>query len=143
MTLKEEVLIQLVLHAHLPFVRHPEHVEFLEEEWLFEAISETYVPLLRMMDRLRWDGVPFRLTLTLTPPLCSMLQDPVLMSRYRSRLAKLQDLAQLETQRAQGPFKRTAILYRELYNGARLTLEERCKGDLLSGFIEHMRDGSL
>jgi 1,4-alpha-glucan branching enzyme len=141
--LKVDVLVQLVLHAHLPFVRHPEHVEFLEEEWLFEAISETYVPLLRMMDRLRWDGVPFRLTMTMTPPLCAMLQDPVLMSRYRSRLAKLQDLAQLETQRAQGPFRRVARLYREIYNGARLTLEERCRGDLLSGFIEHMRDGNL
>ena len=31
-----------VLHAHLPFVRHPEYPEFLEEDWLFEAITETY-----------------------------------------------------------------------------------------------------
>ena len=37
--------LALVLHAHLPFVRHPEYPEFLEEDWLFEAISETYVPL--------------------------------------------------------------------------------------------------
>jgi len=35
----------LVLHAHLPFVRHPEHDDFLEEDWLFEAITETYEPL--------------------------------------------------------------------------------------------------
>jgi len=33
--------LHLVLHAHLPFVRHAEHLEFLEEEWLCEAISET------------------------------------------------------------------------------------------------------
>ena len=32
----------IVLHAHLPFVRHPEHEKFLEENWLFEAITETY-----------------------------------------------------------------------------------------------------
>ncbi len=25
----------LVLHAHLPFVRHPEHERFLEEDWFF------------------------------------------------------------------------------------------------------------
>jgi 1,4-alpha-glucan branching enzyme len=62
--------INLVLHAHLPFIRHPEHVEFLEEDWLFEAISETYVPLLVMMDRLRDDGVPFKLTMTMSPPAC-------------------------------------------------------------------------
>jgi len=36
----------LILHAHLPFVRHPEHEEFLEEDWLYEAITEVYLPLL-------------------------------------------------------------------------------------------------
>jgi len=39
--------LALVLHAHLPFVRHPEHESFHEENWLFEAISESYVPLLQ------------------------------------------------------------------------------------------------
>ena len=32
--------LSLVLHGHLPFVRHPEHPEFFEERWLFEAITE-------------------------------------------------------------------------------------------------------
>ena len=47
----------LILHAHLPFVRHPEHEDFLEEDWLFEAITETYLPLLRMLRRLVDDEV--------------------------------------------------------------------------------------
>ena len=38
--------LAIVLHAHLPFVRHPEHPSFLEEEWLYEAITDTYIPLL-------------------------------------------------------------------------------------------------
>ena len=50
--------LALILHAHLPFVRHPEHEHFLEEDWLFEAITETYIPLLRMTQRLVNDGVP-------------------------------------------------------------------------------------
>ena len=37
--------VQLVLHAHLPFVRHPENEYHLEENWLFEAILETYKEL--------------------------------------------------------------------------------------------------
>ena len=48
--------LALILHAHLPFVRHPEHEEFLEEDWLFEAITETYIPLLAMMQRLVRDA---------------------------------------------------------------------------------------
>ena len=46
----------LVLHAHLPFVRHPEYESFLEEDWLYEAISETYIPLLERFDRLVDEG---------------------------------------------------------------------------------------
>ena len=46
-----------VLHAHLPYVRHPEYPEFLEEDWFFEAITETYIPLIRVMQRLTDDGV--------------------------------------------------------------------------------------
>jgi hypothetical protein len=34
--------LTLVLHAHLPYVRHPEHARFLEEDWFFEAMTETY-----------------------------------------------------------------------------------------------------
>ena len=53
--------LALVLHAHLPFVRHPEHEDFLEEDWLFEAITESYLPLIAMMERLVRDEVPFKL----------------------------------------------------------------------------------
>src|SRR5690606_14424943 len=55
--------VALVLHAHLPFVRHPERAHQLEELWLFEAITETYLPLLNVMNGWVRDGVPFALTL--------------------------------------------------------------------------------
>ncbi len=38
--------VSFVLHAHLPFIHHPESDDYLEESWLYEAISETYIPLL-------------------------------------------------------------------------------------------------
>ncbi|WP_256361083.1 hypothetical protein [Methylomonas koyamae] len=28
--------LAIVLHAHLPYVHHPEHDSFFEENWLFE-----------------------------------------------------------------------------------------------------------
>ena len=42
----------LVLHAHLPFVRHPEDPTVMEEQWLYEAITGTYLPLLQMFEGL-------------------------------------------------------------------------------------------
>ncbi len=75
-----------VLHWHLPFVRHPEHPRFLEEDWLFEAISETYIPLLSVFERLEAEGVPFRLTISVSPTLAEMLRDGFLQYRYLSHL---------------------------------------------------------
>src|SRR5256714_12942850 len=91
--------LALILHAHLPFVRHPEHEHFLEEEWLFEAITETYIPLLRMMQRLVGDGVPFKLTMSLTPTLCAMLTDDLLRERYVQHVDLLIELMERECER--------------------------------------------
>src|SRR5512143_1640460 len=91
--------LALVLHAHLPFVRHPEHERFLEENWLFEAITETYLPLLRVIEVWARDNLEARLTLTLTPTLCSMFQDALLRDRYQRYLESLIDLADKEVHR--------------------------------------------
>jgi 1,4-alpha-glucan branching enzyme len=91
--------LSFVLHAHLPFVRHPEHERFLEENWLFEAITETYLPLLRVMEGWERDEIDSRLTMTLSPPLCAMLGDDLLRERYARHLQKLIDLAEKEVHR--------------------------------------------
>ena len=70
--------ISLLLHAHLPFVRHPDHERFLEESWLYEAMLDTYLPLLQMLESWHRDQLRAKLTLTLSPTLCSMLRDPLL-----------------------------------------------------------------
>ncbi|XTZ12588.1 MAG: glycoside hydrolase family 57 protein [cyanobacterium endosymbiont of Rhopalodia inflata] len=88
--------VALVLHAHLPFVRHPESDHVLEEEWLYEAITETYIPLLYTFEGLKRDGIDFKMTMSMTPPLVSMLRDPLLQKRYDKHLARLQELIENE-----------------------------------------------
>ncbi|MGZ4971943.1 MAG: DUF1957 domain-containing protein, partial [Limisphaerales bacterium] len=89
----------LVLHAHLPFVRHPEHEKFLEENWLFEAITENYIPLIQVMDGWLNDGMDFHITMSISPPLCAMLLDPLLQDRYIKHLDGLIELAEKEIHR--------------------------------------------
>src|SRR5436190_23809345 len=101
--------LALVLHAHLPFVRHPEHDQFLEEDWFFEAITESYIPLLAMMERLVRDQVPFKLSMTVTPTLCAMLQDQLLRDRYARHLDHLVDLAAREIERNRGDDRLRAL----------------------------------
>ena len=91
--------LSLLLHAHLPFVRHPDHERFLEESWLYEAMLESYLPLLQVLDDWERDQLPAKLTLTLSPTLCGMLRDPLLMDRFTRRLDEWVELAEREVQR--------------------------------------------
>ena len=92
-------LLSLVLHCHLPFVRHPEHEYFLEENWYYEALFETYLPLLKVFERLEKEKVPFRLTLSVSPTLLSMCLDPLLQKRAVRYADKLIGLAEKEEKR--------------------------------------------
>src|SRR5918911_1407953 len=89
----------LVLHAHLPFVRHPEHPEFLEEDWLYEAITEVYLPLIFVFSNLYESGARPRLAMNVSPPLCEMLADPLLQERYTRHLENLLALSEKEMER--------------------------------------------
>lgn len=136
--------LAMVLHAHLPFVRHPEHERFLEEDWLYEAITETYLPLLDVMHGWERDGVPWRLTMSLTPPLVSMLQDELLRERYRHHLLRLSELVDKELIRtsSHGHFRYLAQHYRDQISSS-LDIWDRYDGDLVRAFRELLQTGRL
>jgi 1,4-alpha-glucan branching enzyme len=136
-------LLQIVLHAHLPFVRHPELPEFLEEDWLYEAISETYIPLLHVFRSLVDRGVHVRVTMGMTPPLCEMLADPLLRERYHRHLQKLVQLTEEETVRTRGTaFHEAAVAHYRHFESA-LRIYESYGGDLIAAFRQLQDDGAL
>src|ERR1041384_671266 len=137
--------LSVVLHAHLPFVRHPEYDDFLEEDWYFEALTETYLPLLDMMSRLVTEKVNFRLTMSLTPPLCAMMSDPLLQSRYRRYLYKLVELAEREVHRTREmpAFKASAEMYLRKLNRCRQMYDDWYRGNLLDAFRQLQDQGVL
>ena len=141
----EHGYLALVLHAHLPYVHHPEYPEFLEEDWLYEAITETYLPLLAAFDRLAGEKIPFALTLTLTPPLCAMLRDPLLRERYGRYLDRSLTLAEkeIERTRGQGRLEENARFYLERLRNCRRQYLERWKGDLVAAFRDFQDAGFL
>jgi 1,4-alpha-glucan branching enzyme len=130
--------LALVLHAHLPYVRHPEYEDALEENWLFEAITETYIPLFLVLDRLLEDGIDFRLTLSLTPTLASMLLDPLLQRRYLKKLERTIELAEKEVSRTASlaDFQPLAALYRGMFLRVHDAFVNRYQKDLV-GAVEH------
>ncbi|KEH87966.1 glycoside hydrolase [Clostridium novyi A str. BKT29909] len=88
--------VSLILHSHMPFVRHPEQEDSLEERWLFEAMSECYIPLINVYDNLIKDNIKFKITMSITPPLMSMLEDEYLNERYLNYLEQSIDLSENE-----------------------------------------------
>ena len=137
--------LMLVLHTHLPFVRHPEHDQFLEEDWLYEAITETYVPLINVFDGLVNDGVDFRITMSLTPSLIGMLTDPLLQHRYVRHIGKLIELAEKEVERTrhQPGFHDLAQMYRDMFRNARWVFEEKYGRNLVGAFKKFQDLGKL
>lgn len=136
--------LSLLLHAHLPFVRHPEHAKFLEENWFFEAVTETYVPLLWALESWVKDGMRAPVTLTLSPTLCSMLLDPLLQSRYRAHLEGVIDLAEKETHRTlwEKPLHELAVFYFERFRDVRAYFDH-CEGNLVARFRKLQDDGYI
>jgi 1,4-alpha-glucan branching enzyme len=134
----------LVLHAHLPFVRHPEHGKFLEESWLFEAVTETYLPLIQIMEGWRRDGMTAPLTLSLSPPLCAMLRDPLLRERYERHLQGLIELADKEIHRTHWDraFRELAWMYHSRFTAA-LETWRACQRDLVGAFRRFQDENRL
>ncbi len=136
--------LSIILHAHLPYVRHPEHDSFFEETWLFEAITECYIPLINVLDRLQHDHVNYSLTLSLSPTLISMLCDDLLRTRYQHHLNKCIELAEKEIirTRKQPQYQKLARLYRRFFINSRKTYQKyQC--DLLMAFKKHYATGNL
>jgi len=137
--------LALVLNAHLPFVRRPDLPKFLEERWYFEALSETYLPLLRLFRRLDAEGTPFTLTLSLSPTLAAMLGDGILSERYcgylNSQLAlAAEEIARTAEDRVFAPL---AKMYEALYREDLADFEELYGRDILGAFDYYYKKGRI
>src|SRR3990167_6132939 len=128
--------LAIVLHAHLPYIRHPEFEHFLEEDWLFEAITETYIPLVKMLDGLAKDNVDYKLTISLSPTLISMLMDEHLQSKYVKHLDRLIELSakEIERTRWEAQFNSLARMYNSSFLDARRIFADEYKSNLVNAF---------
>lgn len=137
--------LSIVLHAHLPYVHHPEYEHFFEESWLFEAITECYLPLIGMLDRLEDDHINYRLTLSLSPTLLTMWRDALLQNRYVEHLQKQLELAEKEVLRTrpQPELHSLAEMYRQQFRGALCSFRDHYQCDLASAFLKHQQTGKL
>jgi 1,4-alpha-glucan branching enzyme len=138
--------IAFILNAHLPYVRHLEYPRFLEEDWLFESISESYLPMLRMFNKLKSEKIHFKFTISLSPTLCCMLTDASLQNRYNNYLELNKALGEKEVIRCQNEqpeFLEMAQYYLDKANRNLLDFNDIYHGNILDGFRTLEASGHL
>ena len=137
--------LSFVLHAHLPYVRHPEYEEFLEEDWLYEAITETYIPLLEMFENLTRDNIPWNMTITMSGTLVNMMNDDLLRNRYLKHINKLVEFCKKELERlAPYPDMKKVAEHNLWFNQrAKDVFEKKYGRDLVGAFRKFQDQGNL
>ncbi len=136
--------VALVLHAHLPWVRHSEHEHPLEERWLHEALWESYLPLVALLDRLAGDGVRAGLTLSISPPLAAMLADDLLRVRFSDHLARMERLAaSLASGSSLEPGVRALMPFYQRRLAEVRAVWDRVRGDVVGALRAHEQAGHV
>ncbi len=128
----------------MPFIRHPDVNDSIEERWLFEAMNECYIPLIIMFDGLLRDKINFKITMSITPTLMTMLQDNYINGRYKQYLNNCIELTEKELVRTKGneALFKLARFYNERLNSLKETYNYY-DGDLMNAFKKFDKLGVL
>ena len=134
----------LVLHSHLPYVLAHNR---LEEEWLLEAVVESYLPLLHALERLVWQGISPKVTVGMTPVLLEQLADPrfaATLLAYLEQKSRAADEDRRAFVRNKEPYlARLAGLWEELYRRTMAFFTDDLAGDLIGALRRLQQQGHV
>lgn len=138
-----------VLHSHLPYARLAGRWPH-GEEWIHEAASETYIPLLDALYDLRDEGVPYQITIGITPVLAEQLADPTICDHLDEYLDdKIARLRRDITRFAPGgtdedaQFAQLAHLYFDMLTALKDSFQQRYQRDLIGAFKRLQDEGLI
>lgn len=128
-----------VLHSHLPYARLAGRWPH-GEEWIHEAASETYIPLLETLYNLKEEGLAFRLTIGITPILAEQLADADVLDHFDEYLdekirAAEKDIAYFgATETADPHLHYLASWYKQWYENIKDAFRTRFNRDIIGAF---------
>jgi 1,4-alpha-glucan branching enzyme len=140
--------IVLLINAHHAYIRHinGEEKKYPEENALiFEAISDTYIPLLNMFAALERENVPFHVAMVFSATLCSLLSDSIIQEQYIEWLDKRIELGKKELERAGDNIKLSAAVKfcYEKANRDKIDFTEVYEQNLLRAFVAYVKKGYI
>ena len=139
----------LLLNANQEYIRHLQEEDVKkyapEINRLFEAVTDTYMPLLWMFEKLEEDMIPFRIQMVLPPVLCTLLEDTVVQAQYVEWLTRAELFCTKEVKRVSKNKKVQDLAQKclEHIQKCRADFTERYSMRLVPQFAEHQKNGCL
>ncbi|MFX0040750.1 MAG: 1,4-alpha-glucan branching protein domain-containing protein [Promethearchaeota archaeon] len=78
----------LILHGHIPWCKKS-GIWPAGEEWLMEAMNETYIPMLNTLRELKEKGIKPAITINITPILAEQFSDEYMKQRFTEYMENL------------------------------------------------------
>lgn len=93
--------LALIIEADQGFLKNTDPTENFQaqNDILFSAITNTYIPLLNMLTRFEEENISFKMGLVLAPAVCTLLHDPQILEQYEAHLDALIELGKREVKR--------------------------------------------
>lgn len=142
--------LAIILHSHIPYCRKSGVWPF-GEEWVFEAMAETYIPVLDLVSsawqaRGSTSGAPF-LTMSFTPVLAEQLADDYMKSRFLDYLEMRALAAERDVERHEAAHDDARVGQARWFAAYYARIKERFTGhyrcDLLSAVSRLATDGAV
>lgn len=105
----------LVLHGHIPWCKKS-GIWPAGEEWLLEAMNETYIPMLNALRELKEIGIKSAITINITPILAEQLADEYMKQRFSEYMENLISRAKKDIRRFENHPERKIIAEFHLRN---------------------------
>ena len=131
-----------VLHSHLPYARQAGMWPH-GEEWLHEAIAETYLPLWDALSDLAEEGVKYRITVSVTPILAEQLADPLIREHFITYAEERAAWAAADIERFEQAgdeeLRALAVYFHHWYSRRLANFRDRYRSDLM-GALRDLQD---
>ena len=123
----------------------PPECDKLKLNSFFEAVSDSYIPILKMLERLKNDEVPVKIGLVLPPVLCSMLNDEKIKELYVSFLDKRIALGKKEVNRSKDNPAANALAtaITEKNKELKKDFTDKYSKNLIAQFAKYQKEGLI
>ena len=98
----------LILHGHIPWCKKSGRWP-AGEEWIFEAMYETYIPMLNVLREFHNVGINPAITINITPVLAEQLADEYMKQGFSEYMENLISRAKNDIQRFENHQNRKKI----------------------------------